>query len=220
MTETRAPSYIFCEQGTEEWHKSRCGRVTGSRFPDVITKTGKRSTGKVCENYMFDIVGEILTGEPADKVTAKALEWGKRWEPVARQVYEELKGVKVQEVGFVVAGHDSLIGCSPDGLIGDDGCLELKCPATSRQHLRNIRSRAVPDEYWAQVQGHLWITGRKWCDFGSFDPRMNDIELALVTVRVQRDESYISCLADVIDTFAVDVRATLMQIERMVGRGN
>lgn len=192
---------IVVEQGTDEWHQARLGRATASRFKDVMTKirTGEAAARK---NYKFELVAERLTGQRAENFTSPAMEWGTDNEPVARLRYELTTGNDVEECGFY-AHPDIETGASPDGLIGEDGLLEIKCPNTAT-HIETLRRRTVPSQYYWQVQGQLWLTGRDWCDFVSFDPRLPENAQFFVT-RIERSDKDIDALEAEIRQFLDEV---------------
>jgi putative phage-type endonuclease len=168
------------EQGTVEWQKLRLGKITASRFKDMMTNgRGKDTMGQTAYSYMRDLITERLTGQPQDQIDNKALRWGNDNEPQARAMYCILQDVRVEQVGFIQHPAFPDVGCSPDGLVnegadlgGAGGGVEIKCPMNSRIHLSYIEEGGVPKEYHWQVQGSMWVTGRPWWDFVSFDPRM------------------------------------------------
>lgn len=183
-------------QRTDEWKAARLGHVTASRFGDVMTdsrgKNGQLS--KTAESLLLDLIGEHLSGSAANDFENHAMRWGTEHEPEARDAYAFHTGSHVDQVGFEVHRTEEYIGCSPDGLVEDDGLIECKCPFTVREHVRVLVSGQMPDEHKPQVQGQLWITGREWCDFVSYHPRVRHNN-RLVVVRVERDEKYIEELA-------------------------
>jgi len=182
-------------QNTQEWREARAGHITGSRMCDVLA-FGKRDGKplKARTDYIGELVAELLTGEPREQVRAKPLDWGHDVEEAARAAYEAETGEIVQLVGFIEHPLLPYIGCSPDGLIGADGQQQIKCPQNPAIHIATLRD-GMPDEHIAQVQGELFVTGRAWSDFVSFDPRMPP-HLRLYRQRVQRDDKYIATLAD------------------------
>lgn len=192
---------IVVEQGTEEWHQARLGRATASRFKDVMTKI-KYGEAAARKNYKYELVAERLTGQHQETYSNAAMDWGTDNEPVARLRYELTTGNDVEECGFFVH-PDIEAGASPDGLIGDDGLLEIKCPNTST-HIETLRKRTVPSQYYWQIQGQLWMTDRQWCDFVSFDPRLPE-NAQFFTVRVPRNDDHITELATEIRDFLDDV---------------
>lgn len=194
------------EQRTEEWFTARRGKATASRFADVMARLKNGTEGATRKNYRIQLVVERLTEQSMETYTNAAMQWGVDNEPIALLSYKLKTGNKVQDVGFVP--HDTLeAGASPDGLIGVDGVLEIKCPNTAT-HIEYLHASDLPSEYVAQVQGQLWITGRKWCDFISFDPRMPEASQLLV-VRVERDQSYIDMLEAEVRQFLDEVEVEL-----------
>lgn len=178
---------INCEQGTEEWFAARLGVPSASMFSKIVTTKGVWSTQ--ADSYINQLVAEQLTGEREEVYQSHHMIRGTELEPEARDLYCLMKDVEVQEVGFCL--HDTLkAGCSPDGLVGDKGGLEIKAPA-SATHVEYLRGGVLPSRYKQQVMGCLWITGREWWDFVSYHPSMKPL-----IVRVERDEDYISDLAE------------------------
>ena len=177
-----------CEQGSDEWLSMRLGKITASRVKDVLTKGRGNTPSKTAESYMVELMAEILTGESKPFFENDAMRWGTETEPQARSMYEVNNGfVSVVEVAFVE--HNEQVGISPDGLIADDGLLEIKCPNTTTQ-IKRALSDDYSSDYKAQIQMQLWVTEREWCDFVSFDPRL-DCEAGYLQQRVFRDEEYI-----------------------------
>ena len=177
------------KQGSDEWLQSRLGKPTASNFGKLITPTGKPSTS--ADGYINELIAQRITGELPEFYTNSAMERGNELEPAAKALYEFTYGVEVVEAGLCL--HDTLdCGASPDGLVGDDGGLEIKCPLP-HNHIAYLRSGDVTTKYIPQIQGCLWITGREWWDFMSYHPAMEDL-----IVRVYRDEAYIKKLADVV----------------------
>jgi putative phage-type endonuclease len=181
-----------CEQGSAEWHKLRLGRITASKMKDVLSKGRGTAPSKAAETYMMELLAERLTGEPKPFFENDAMRWGTETEPQARSMYELKSGNTVKEVSFIAEGEH--LGVSPDGLIGDDGMLEIKCPTTITQIRRALTDNYSKD-YYEQIQMQLWIAGRKWCDFLSFDPRL-DVDAGYLLQRVERDEEFINNMAE------------------------
>lgn len=194
-------SLIMVEQGTEEWHQARLGRATASRFKDIMTKIRSGEAASV-KNYRAELTAEQLTGNREEMFTSAAMQWGTDNEPVARLRYELESGSDVEECGFF-AHPDIMTGASPDGLVGDDGLLEIKCPNTAT-HIETLRKRKVPSQYYWQVMGQMWMTGRKWCDFVSFDPRLPE-NAQYMCVRIERDDKAIAELEDEVKEFLQSV---------------
>lgn len=189
-------------QRSEEWYAIRAGRATASRFSDVMAKikTGEAATRR---NYRYQLLSERLTGVPQESgFINAAMQWGIENEPLARVAYEAANGVVVDEVGFVQ--HPALMaGCSPDGLVGSDGAVEFKCPNTAT-HILWMEAGVLPSEHAPQVYGQLWITGREWVDFVSYDPRLPE-HLQLFTVHVPRDDERIKEVEEAVTRFLDEV---------------
>jgi len=177
-----------CEQGSIEWLSLRLGKITASRVKDVLTKGSGTSPSKTAESYMMELIAEILTGNSKPFFENNAMRWGTETEPQARAMYSVNNDfVDVKEVAFVE--HNEQVGISPDGLVGDKGLLEIKCPNTTTQ-LKRALSDDYSADYKAQIQMQLWVTEREWCDFLSFDPRL-ECDAGYLQQRVYRDEEYI-----------------------------
>jgi putative phage-type endonuclease len=177
-----------CEQGSAEWLAMRLGKVTASKVSDVLSKGRGSAPSKMSETYMIELIAEVLTGNSKPFFENDAMRWGTETEPQARAMYAVNNDfVDVKEVAFVE--HNEQIGISPDGLIGEDGLLEIKCPNTTTQ-IKRALSNDYSADYKAQIQMQLWVTEREWCDFLSFDPRL-DCEAGYLQQRVFRDEEYI-----------------------------
>lgn len=185
-------------QGTPEWFAARVGKVTASRVADVVAKT-KTGPAAARGNYMAELIAERLTGVQADRYTNSAMQWGHLKEPEARAHYEFMRDVDVAAVGFVPHPTIAMTGASPDGLVGDEGLLEIKCPITAN-HLETLTGRAVPGKYLTQMHWQMACTGRKWCDFVSYDPRLPE-DLRYFSTRVMRDDVKIAELEAEVDAF-------------------
>ena len=186
---------IDCEQNSQEWVQARCGLVTASRFKDVLAK----GEGKTRARYLYELAAEIMRGYPEPETyTNAAMERGHALEDEARQRFAFENAVEPVRVGFV-RRHDLRAGCSPDSLIGDDGGLEIKT-ALGHIQMERIHRGTLPSEHVAQVQGSMWITGRKWWSFVSYSP-----DLPLFHVRVERDDAYIARLAEAVATFSAEL---------------
>jgi putative phage-type endonuclease len=191
---------VDVEQGSEEWRELRAGRVTASRYADVMTEGRGGGPSLTAERYMLDLISERLMERPVEAISAKQLEWGNKHEDKARSAYCLLTGRQVDQVGFVIHPKHPRVGCSPDSLVDGDGMLEIKCPYSPAIHLGNVLKNQVPKEYVAQVQGGLWVTGRQWCDFVSYHPYMPR-GVDCMIVRVERDEEFIQRLESKIEAF-------------------
>lgn len=177
------------EKQLSDWQKARLGKITASRF-GLVKKLKTGNWGETALSYLYDLIGEHLTGQPSQTFTGNdATEWGNEWEAEAIEAYKKRTGRKVKESNtFLQHPELQFVGGTPDGLVGEKGVIEIKCPYNFKNHLRTVINRTVPDEYISQVYGHLWLSGRDWCDFVSFDPRIPKKHAAarLVIVRVER----------------------------------
>ena len=190
------------EQGSPEWFAQRLGKVTASRVADVIAKT-KTGYSTSRDNYMAQLVCERMTQTVAESFTNAAMQWGTETEPLARAAYEAYADVLVDEVPMIAHPTIEAAGASPDGLVKDDGLVEIKCPNTAT-HIDTLLSQTVPGKYNTQMQWQMACTGRQWCDFVSFDPRMGD-GLQLFVKRVLRDNAYIQMLEEEVRKFLVEL---------------
>lgn len=197
---------VECEQNSREWQLARMGIPTASCFADILAK----GEGKTRRTYMLKLAGEILTGEPMENVTTQAMERGHLLEAEARDLYALETGAAIERTGFIRNGR---VGCSPDSLVGENGGLEIK---TKAPHLLIdlILKGEVPSEHKAQIQGTLWITGRKWWDFMAYWPGIPPF-----IKRVERDEAYIAELATAVDRFNTDLDAVVAQMRARVEPG-
>jgi putative phage-type endonuclease len=201
-------------QGSAEWHAYRCGKVTASRVADVIAKT-KTGWGASRANYAAQLIAERLTGTAADSYTNAAMQWGTDTEPQARLVYEMMSDVSVEQVGLIPHPTIAMSCASPDGLVGTDGLVEIKCPNTAT-HIETLLSEAVQGKYITQMQWQMACSGRAWCDFVSFDPRMPG-EMQLFVSRVMRDDAAISELTTQIEVFLAEVADTVSRLQAKYG---
>ncbi len=183
-----------CEQGTPEWLECRRGIVTASRFADVLAK----GQGITRRKYLYTLAGEVLTGEVAESYSNPHMERGHEMEADAVNLYAFERDVEPVACGFMRRGR---AGCSPDRLIGDTGMLEAKSKLPHLQ-LEVLERGELPPEHKAQVQGQLWVSGREWCDFVSYWPR-----LPMFVKRVERDEKYIETLAQAVADFVGELDA-------------
>ena len=198
-----AMKIINCEQGSEEWFDSKLGVVSASHFGKVLNKKNGRGL------YMRKLAAETLTGDrDGTSYTDKIMDKGSETEAEARRYYEIRNDCEVEQVGFVTRDDD--IGGSPDGLVGKPGLLEIKCPLSST-HIETILSGKMPSLHIPQVQGLLWITERKWCDFVSYDPRV--LSQPMFTVRVERDVEYFKKLAGDVGVFVNELKAMIDKID-------
>ena len=200
------------EQGSDAWFNIRIGKVTASRVADVLAKT-KTGYSTTRDNYMAQLVCERLTGQKGESFTNAAMQHGTETEPLARAAYEARYDVLVDEVGFVSHPTIEMSGASPDGLVGEDGLIEIKCPNTAT-HIETLLSESVPNKYYTQMQFQLACTGRKWCDFLSFDNRL-PTELQMFVKRVPRDDVYIRLIEDEIVKFLGELDTKINQLMKV-----
>jgi putative phage-type endonuclease len=191
------------EQRSDEWFAARLGKVTASRVADIVAKT-KSGYSTSRANYMAELVAERLTGKKGDSYSNAAMQWGTEQEPNARAAYESAKGVLVQEVGFVPHPHIFFCGASPDGLVSTDGCVEIKCPFTAT-HIDFLMDDVVPEKYNIQMQWQMACTGRVWCDYVSYDPRLPE-RMQMKVKRIMRDNAVISHLEDEVVKFLAELQ--------------
>lgn len=176
------------EQRSEEWFAARLGKVTASRVADLMAMT-KSGYSASRANYMAELICERLTGSQAERFSNTAMQWGTDVEPQARAAYEFITDAAVSEVGFVPHQTIEMFGASPDGLVGDVGLIEIKCPNTAT-HIETLLNETVPAKYVTQMQVQMACTGREWCDFVSFDPRL-PADLQIWISRLPRDAAVI-----------------------------
>ena len=185
---------LDCEQGTAEWHKARAGVVTASEMNKIYTSTGKASTQAGV--YMRTLLMEHIIGGPTESHSNHWMDRGTDMEGEARDAYAFLTDAEVTQVGFVYSDERKLVGCSPDGLVGDDGMVELKCPKASTQIEYMEKPGKVPSSYAVQLQAQLMVTGRAWVDFSPYFPGVRSPVL-----RVPRDDRFIMGLRAAVETF-------------------
>jgi putative phage-type endonuclease len=200
------------EQRTEEWFAARCGKVTASRVADIIAKT-KTGPSASRENYLAQLVCERMTGKPAESYSNAAMQWGTEQEPFARAAYEAAKDVLVEEVGFVSHPTIENAGASPDGLVGEFGLVEIKAPQSST-HIQTLLDQKIPEKYIIQMQFQMACTKREWCDFVSFDPRMEK-GLQLFIRRVEYHPMYVAELEKEVIYFLMDVEDKINRLNKL-----
>lgn len=185
-------------QGSDAWKAIRLGKATGSRIGDIVSKT-KSGYSASRSDYMAELLCERLTGQPTERIVTSDMRWGTDNEPLARTAYSFYTDVDVVEVGFVFHPRIADAGASPDGLVGDDGLLEIKCMKT-KNHLETMLSDAVPEKYMPQIQFQLACTGRAWCDLCAYDPRLPE-EMRVFIKRVERDDKFIATIEAEVEKF-------------------
>jgi putative phage-type endonuclease len=192
---------INCTQGTPEWYAARCGVPSASNFDKIICLDGKPSKQRL--KYLWQLAGEAITGIAEESYQNAAMERGKALETEARELYRIVTGNEVQEVGFCMNGG---FGASPDGLVGEDGLLEIKCPSLAT-HVGYLLANELPSDYFQQTAGQLLVTGRKWCDFMSYYPGMKPL-----IVRVTPDKKFQAILEAELKTFCAELAETVGKI--------
>ena len=199
------------QQGSEAWHQMRLGKVTASRVADLLAKT-KTGPSASRGNYLIELALQRVTKTIEESYTNVAMEWGTQTEPQARVAYEVKTGNFVDQVAFIDHPTIAGFGCSPDGIVAADGLIEIKCP-NSATHWSYIKANEPPNKYFIQMQAQMAVTGAKWCDFVSFDPRMPERSQLLV-VRVMRDPEYILYMEAEISLFLKEVEKEVQLMEK------
>lgn len=198
------------EQRSPEWYAARLGKVTASRVADLMAKT-KTGYSTSRANYLAELICERLTGIATEGYSNAAMQWGTETEPQARAAYEFDTGNSVTEVGFVPHQSIADFGASPDGFVGDDGLIEIKCPNTAT-HLDFLLTKTIPGKYITQMQVQMACTGRKWCDFASFDPRLPK-HMQLFVRRVGRDGDHITQIETEVTAFLAEMKDKLSRLD-------
>jgi putative phage-type endonuclease len=202
------------EQGSDAWRQIRLGKVTASRIGDLMART-KSGPSASRAAYMGELVAERMTGQPVEKFQSAAMKQGTELEPQARAAYEFLFAVTVEQIGFVPHPWIEMAGCSPDGLVGDVGLLEIKCPQT-HTHIETLLGAEIAKSYRDQMQFQMACTGRLWCDFVSFCPALPsgmDVHIR----RVERDNDYIAEMEDEIIRFLAELDAKIAALRERYG---
>lgn len=203
MTKTVARSKAIAtelqvEQGSEEWLAARLPLITASRFVDVLAKNKGNTEAAMRKNYRAEIVVARMTGKEPERFKSSAMAWGNDTEELAATTYMLKTGNVVNTAGIFI--HNKMpFGDSPDRLVGDDGTVEIKCLNTAN-HIEVLKAGKMPAKHMPQVQGHIWLTDRKWCDFVSFDPDMPPAAQIFIE-RIERDDEYIAMLEEELTQF-------------------
>ena len=205
------------DQRSDEWFQARLGKVTASRIADLMART-KSGYSTSRANYTAELIAERLTGIKGDFYQNAAMQWGTEQEPHARAAYEILKGVLVNEVGFVPHPTISDSGASPDGLVEEDGLVEIKCPFTAT-HLDFLTTGNVPEKYNLQMHWQMACTGRAWCDYVSYDPRLPP-KMGIAIKRVNRDATLIGQIEDEVRTFLSELDTKMLKLIKMFPEEN
>lgn len=193
-------------QGSPEWHALRVGKVTASRVADIMRKT-KSGVSASRQRYLGELVAERLTGQPYIGFKSADMEWGNATEEAARDYYAFIRDAALAQVAFVDHPTISMAGASPDRLVGDDGLLEIKCPAT-HTHIETLFGAAIEPDYHKQMLWQMACTGRQWCDFVSYDPRL-PANLSIHVRRVERDAAEIEAMEAAVMQFLREVDDTV-----------
>lgn len=206
------PKWDVSPQGTSGWLRARCGCLTASRMAEAMAfnKNGKEAEARA--KLKIELLTERLTDMAVERYVNDAMRWGIETEPDAKAKYEEIKGVLIQDCGFALHDTIDFFGASPDGLLGDDGLIEIKCP-TSTTHLKWLLDGVVPEQHKPQMLAQLLITGRSWCDFMSYDPRFTD-EQAVLIRRFQPTAEELQDVEDAAMTFLAEVDQMFDKITR------
>lgn len=203
------------EQRTDAWFAARLGKATASRIADVIAKT-KSGYSTSRANYAAQLVCERLTNTVAESYSNAAMQWGTEKEPEALALYEFSTDAALTVVGFIDHPTIPMSGASPDGLVGDNGLIEVKCPNTAT-HLETLLGQSAPGKYVTQMQWQMACTGREWCDFVSYDPRLPS-DMRLFIQRVDRDGAFIRELEAEVSAFLAEVSAKIGQLTALYRR--
>jgi putative phage-type endonuclease len=201
------------EQGTAEWFAARCGKVTASKIADVMSKGKGSAESAGVRNYRAQLVCERLTGTVEETYINAAMQRGTELEPLARECYEFLTGNTVDQIAFVDHPTIPMSGASPDGMIGDVGLVEIKCPNTAT-HIEYILGNMPPSQYLPQMLWQMACTGRQWCDFVSYDPRLPE-ELQLFVVRLNRNQEIINEMETAVIVFNNSVEKMINDLKGM-----
>lgn len=198
------PIYIDCAQRSDEWHALRRGVITASACEFIMTPAQRKG-------FINKTIAELLTGQSEPFIMNEYIQWGVDKEEEARIAYIAKTGIQVKETGFVFMDDDKRVGCSPDGLVGNNGLIEIKCPAT-RTHVGYLQD-GPPRKYMMQMQFQMMVTDRDWCDFITFDPRIGNENIKINVTRIERDE-------DLIHKIKSSVNATIRAIDEFLEEHN
>jgi putative phage-type endonuclease len=199
-------------QRTPDWEAARLGKATASRIADVIAQT-KSGYAASRANYAAQLISERLTGVKAEAFESAAMRWGQEKEAEALEVYAFERDADVTQVGFLDHPTTAMAGASPDGLVSDDGLVEIKCPLTAT-HIETFLGQAPPGRYLSQMQWQMAVTGRLWCDFVSYDPRL-PLPMRLFIRRIARDDRMIASLEQQVETFLAEIDAVIGKLQSL-----
>lgn len=213
ITDKERQEFRNLTQSTPEWVMARRGRVTASRAGDVITKlkSGKYAAGRY--NYLMELRVEHITGRAVEHHVTQAMEWGLEQQPFAQAAYEMHQGASVDPIGFILHPEIEMAGCSPDGIVEEDGLVEFKCP-TTEVHLEYLEGGVVPADYIPQMNFQMWcMPEREYCDFVSFDPRV-PFGMQLFVRRHWRDKARIAELEQEVTAFLAELAESIAHLTK------
>lgn len=194
------------EQRTDEWFQARLGKVTASRICDALAATSTAAY----QNYQAQLIAERLTGEPYESHVTSAMQWGIEKEEDARSLYEFMCDQDVLDIGFIDHPVIAHAGASPDGIIGTDGQIEIKCPNTAT-HIKTLTTQKIEKKYRNQMTWQMACTQRSWCDFVSYDPRL-PAEYNLCVIRFECDEEQVKEMELAVRQFLCSLDDKISQI--------
>ncbi|WP_273782699.1 lambda exonuclease family protein [Bartonella sp. ML69XJBT] len=201
------------QQRTAEWFQARLGKVTASNIYNILSKTAKGTPTSKYEDYKIKLMTERLTGEISQSYITPAMQWGIEHEEEALKEYAFIYDTQITQCGFIQHPTIQMAGASPDGLIDKDGLIEIKCPQSSN-HLRFFMDNEIKPEYLAQMQFQMACTGRKWCDFISYDPRFtgNSSLFRMKIKRIHRDDKQIEQINQAVESFLAEIEQEIQRI--------
>lgn len=202
-------------QRNAEWFAARCGCLTGSRVADALATLRNGAPAKASEDMLVELVTERLTGHCVEHFQSDAMRWGTEQEGAARDAYEAETGNMVDLVGFVHHPSIEWLGASPDGLVGEDGMVEIKCPTTTTHVRRLMDPEQGVRQYKYQMMLQLACTGRAWCDMVDYDPRMRSERLQLIVTRFVPDPAEMSEFLNKCRAFLDRVAAKVEELEHV-----
>ncbi|OPB29553.1 lambda exonuclease family protein [Bartonella sp. WD12.1] len=205
------------EQRTPEWFRARLGKVTASNIDSIVDKTSKGSPTSKYENYKIKLIAERLTDKAILSYETPAMRWGNEHEDSAIEEYSFIYDTNVTRCGFIPHPTIEMAGASPDGLIGDEGLIEVKCPQETT-HTRFLLSGEIKPEYILQMQFQMACTGRKWCDFVSFNPLFTHqvTHLRVKALRIPRDDEQIELINKAVETFLAEIEQDMQILTKAV----
>lgn len=205
--------FVNCEQGTPEWFAARAGVITASKFADAVSTIKGGAPSQASKDYAYKVAIERIYGETTeDTYVTWEMRRGTELEPLARIAYEARTGNLAEESGIVLT-DDRVFGYSTDGFVDDDGLIEIKCPNSARKLVETWETGDI-SEYEHQIQGGMWITGRKWCDFIMYAPQLEPVGKQLFVKRIERDDDLIEGMESKLWEFARRVQSHVDNLKR------